>query len=121
MKRSCIGHLACSYLYFLLPPVYMAIRLLYSFIRPGIGELLDALNSQSCRSKVLLTSRLTPQGMGSYPATFMHSYQVAGLDSAEGIELFRKQGVGINVASEAVLSLAVAQCGGHALALTLLA
>lgn len=88
--------------------------------RAGVGEWLDALNSQPCRCRVLLTSRLWPQGTREYPPTYMQEYHSRGLEIAEGIELLHKQGVGLD-ASEAELRMAVERCAGHAFALTLLA
>ncbi len=84
----------------------------------GVGEWLDALNSQPCRCRVLLTSRLWPQGTREYPPTYMQEYHSRGMEIAEGIELLRKQEV---VATEAELRMAVEHCTGHAFALTLLA
>ena len=86
--------------------------------RVGVGEWLDALNSQPCRCRVLLTSRLDPQGTREYPPTYLQTYPVEGLEEAEGIELLRKQGV---TGTETELRTAVARCAGHAYALTLLA
>ncbi len=86
----------------------------------GVGEWLDALNSQPCRCRVLLTSRLWPQGTREYPPTYMQEYHVKGMEIAEGIELLRRQGVGSG-ATEAELRTAVEHCSGHAFALALLA
>ncbi len=86
--------------------------------RPGVGELIDAFNSQPCRCRVLLTSRLWPSGTREYPPACMQEYAVKGLESAEGIELLRKQGV---AGAEDELRSAVNRCDGHALSLTLLA
>ena len=86
----------------------------------GVGEWLDALNSQPCRCRVLLTSRLWPQGTREYPPTYMQEYHVKGMEIAEGIELLRRQGVGSG-ATEAELRTAIERCSGHAFALTLLA
>jgi tetratricopeptide (TPR) repeat protein len=89
--------------------------------RPGVGEWLDALNSQPCRCRVLLTSRILPQGTREYPPSHMQEYCVKGLDNAEGVELLRKQGVELAQATDAELSYAVILSQGHALALILLA
>ena len=89
--------------------------------RPGVGEWLDALNSQPCPCKILLTSRPWPRGTRGHPATYVHEHAVAGLEDAEGVELLRKQGVLIGQATDAQLQKAVARCDGHAFALTLLA
>ncbi len=86
--------------------------------RPGVGELIDAFNSQPCRCRVLLTSRLWPTGTREYPPACMQEYAVKGLESAEGIELLRKQGV---AGTDDELRSAVNRCDGHALSLTLLA
>ena len=86
--------------------------------RPGVGELIDAFNSQPCRCRVLLTSRLWPSGTREFPPSCMQEYAVKGLESAEGIELLRKQGV---AGTEDELRSAVSRCDGHALSLTLFA
>ncbi len=86
--------------------------------RPGIGEWLDVINSQKCTCRILLTSRLLPQGTRKYPLTYMQAYHVAGLTEAEGAELLQKQGV---KATEVELNAAVTHCAGHAFSLTLLA
>jgi tetratricopeptide (TPR) repeat protein/transcriptional regulator with XRE-family HTH domain len=89
--------------------------------RPGVSEWLDALNSQPCVCRILLTSRIWPKGKREYPPTYMQEYVVDGLSVTEGVELLRKQGVGIKQATDAQLRKAVTHCDGHALALTLLA
>jgi hypothetical protein len=86
--------------------------------RVGVSEWIDALNSQSCRCQVLLTSRPDPQGTREYPPTHLQTYHVEGLEEAEGIELLRKQDV---TGTETDLRTAVIRCDGHAYALTLLA
>lgn len=86
--------------------------------RLGVGEWLDAINSQPCACRVLLTSRPWPQGTRNEPPTCMQEYLVGGLEETEGVELLRKQGV---KGSEAELRDAVQRCAGHALSLTLLA
>lgn len=86
--------------------------------RPGIGEWLDALNSQPCACRVLLTSRPDPQGTHKYPQTYLRIYHVEGLNEAEGIELLHKWSV---QGSEAEMCMAIQRCKGHALSLTLLA
>ncbi len=86
--------------------------------RPGIGEWLDAINSQQCTCRILLTSRLWPQGTHKYPPTYMQEYFVKGLEVAEGIELLRKLNID---AADADLRTVVQHCQGHAFALTLLA
>jgi tetratricopeptide (TPR) repeat protein len=86
--------------------------------RPGVGEWIDAMNSQPCKCRMLLTTRLWPQGTREYPPTHMQEYFVKGLEVHEGIELLRKLGV---EADEQALRNAVERCNGHAFALTLLA
>jgi tetratricopeptide (TPR) repeat protein len=86
--------------------------------RPGVGEWLDAINSQPCACKILLTSRPWPQGTREYPPTYMQEYIVKGLELAEGIDLLRKLHI---EGSDAELQRAVEHCEGHAFSLTLLA
>ncbi len=86
--------------------------------RPGVGEWLDAINSQPCTCRILLTSRPWPQGTREYPPTCMQEYFVQGLETSEGIELLRKLRI---EASETDLRTVVERCQGHAFALTLLA
>lgn len=86
--------------------------------RPGVGEWLDALNSQPCRSRILMTTRPWPLGTREYPPTCMQKYLVVGLATEEGVDLLRKLGV---VADDQALRNLVERCGGHAFALTLLA
>jgi tetratricopeptide (TPR) repeat protein len=86
--------------------------------RPGVAEWLDAINSQQCTCRILLTSRLWPQGTHEYPPTYMQEYVVKGLEITEGIELLRK--LGIN-AADSDLRTVVEHCQGHAFSLTLLA
>src|SRR5258706_13130314 len=85
--------------------------------RPGVGEWLDAINSQPCTCRILLTSRPWPQGTREYPPTCMQEYFVQGLETSEGIELLRKLRI---EASETDLRTVVERCQGHAFALTLL-
>jgi tetratricopeptide (TPR) repeat protein len=86
--------------------------------RPGVGEWLDAINSQPCACKMLLTSRPWPLGTREYPSTYMQEYIVKGLGAAEGADLLRKLHID---ATDAELQRAVEQCQGHAFSLTLLA
>lgn len=86
--------------------------------RPGVGEWLDAINSQPCSSKILLTSRLWPLGTREYPPTYMQEYLVMGLETEEGIDLLRKLRV---EGSNDQLRAVVEHCQGHAFSLTLLA
>lgn len=86
--------------------------------RPGVGEWLDALNSQPCRSRLLMTTRPWPLGTREYPPTCMQEYTVRRLEPEEGVDLLRK--LGIEAESKALHTI-VERCGGHAFALTLLA
>lgn len=86
--------------------------------RPGVGEWLDAINSQQCTCRILLTSRSWPQGTHEFPPTYMQEYFVKGLEIAEGIDLLRKLRI---EGAETDLRTAVEHCQGHAFALTLLA
>jgi tetratricopeptide (TPR) repeat protein len=86
--------------------------------RPGVGEWLDALNSQPLRSRILMTTRPWPLGSREYPPTCMHEYTVRGLELDEGVELLHKFGV---EADDEALRSVVRRAGGHAFALTLLA
>ncbi|HYT44868.1 MAG TPA: TIR domain-containing protein, partial [Methylomirabilota bacterium] len=85
--------------------------------RPGIDEWLDALNSQPCRCRILLTSRPTPQGVHNYPPTYMHEYVVEGMNIAEGAELLYKQGIQDGQATYTERISAATRCDGHAFSL----
>jgi tetratricopeptide (TPR) repeat protein len=89
--------------------------------RPGIGELLDLLNSQPSSCRLLLTSRPWPQGTHEFPPIYMQEYAVQGLSTAEGLTLLRKQGIELTQGTDGELRQAVVLCEGHALSLTLLA
>jgi tetratricopeptide (TPR) repeat protein len=84
--------------------------------RPGVGEWLDALNSQPCHSRLLMTTRPWPLGTREYPPTCMQEYSVKGLNQSEGIDFLRKSGI---EGDDQSLSIVVERCGGHAFALTL--
>src|SRR5260221_7205691 len=86
--------------------------------RPGVGEWLDALNSQLCRCRFLVTSRPRPRGTHEYPPIFVQEYRVEGLSIAEGMSLLRQQGV---KETDTAIQMAVKRCNGHAYALILLA
>ena len=86
--------------------------------RPGVGEWLDAINSQPCACRILMTSRPWPLGTHEHPPTYMHEYAVQGLDVAEGTDLLRKMHI---EASDDELRAVVERCQGHVYALTLLA
>jgi len=80
--------------------------------QPGVGELIDALNSRpwhsSCR--LLLTSRPFPKGTREAPPTCLHNAAIDGLTQQEGLALLRSRGI---QASEAELRTAVTFCAGH--------
>src|SRR5260370_38072079 len=40
--------------------------------RPGVGEWIDAMNSQPCKCGILLTTRLQPQRTREYAPTSLH-------------------------------------------------
>ncbi len=86
--------------------------------RSGVGEWLDAINSQPCSSRLLLTSRPLPRGTQKHALIYLQECPIKGLEVAEGIELLRKQGI---EGSELELRTAVERCAGHAYALRLLA
>src|SRR6266516_2774557 len=86
--------------------------------RPGVGEWLDAINSQQFACRILLTSRPWPQVTHEFPPTYMQEYFVRGLEIDEGIELLRKLRI---EGAETDLRTVVEHCQGHAFALTLLA
>jgi tetratricopeptide (TPR) repeat protein len=86
--------------------------------RPGVGEWLDALNSQPLRSRILMTTRPWPLGSRAYPATCMQEYTVRGLNVSEGVDLLHKFGI---EGEDEALRTVVKRTGGHAFALTLLA
>jgi tetratricopeptide (TPR) repeat protein len=86
--------------------------------RSGVGEWLDAINSQPCSSRLLLTSRPLPRGTQKHALIYLQECPIKGLEVAEGIELLRKQGI---EGSELELRTAVERCDGHAYALRLLA
>lgn len=86
--------------------------------RPGVGEWLDAINSQNCKCRIVLTSRPFPRGTREAPQACMQEYSVERLEDAEGVELLRKQGV---QGTDRELHTAVERCKGHAFSLTLLA
>lgn len=85
-------------------------------VDPAIRIWLAAINSEKCKCRILLTSRNFPQQI--QPLTFIQEYSVRGLEINEGIELLRKLGV---QGTDEALYKAVQYCGGHGLALTLLA
>lgn len=86
--------------------------------KPGVGEWLDALNSQPCRCRILLTSRPRPRSEREYPPSALREYPVEGLLLEEGGELLRKQGVR---GMDDELQVVVQRCDGHAYALVLFA
>lgn len=84
----------------------------------GVGEFLDALNSQSCACRVLLTSRPHPRGTRADDPAALSIYGVGGLDEQEGAAYLRSfDGV---EATDADLYEATRRCKGHALSLNLI-
>ena len=84
---------------------------------PGFSEWLDALNSEICACRLLLTSRIWPQGTRTYRSISLQEYTVGGLQTSEGVELLQKEGV---AGSDQVLHTAVERCSGHVFSLILL-
>ncbi len=85
--------------------------------KAGVAEWLDMINSQLCRCRLLLTSRIWPQGAQIYRPVCMQELAVVGLQRDEGIALLRQWGM---QDSDADLALAVECCRGLPLALVLL-
>ncbi len=81
-------------------------------LKPGISEWLDAINSEKCASRVLITSSLWPKGTQEYPRVYMQEYNVKNLETNEGITLLQNQG-GIS-ADQQLLEVCVNRCGSHA-------
>ena len=88
-------------------------------LTPETGELLDALNSRSCPSRILLTSRPKPKGIRMTTYDSLCLYPVSDLTIAEGQALLKSRGV--ITATENELRIAVERCNGHSLSLCLLA
>jgi len=82
--------------------------------RPGIGEWIDAMNSQPCRCRLLITSRRWPVGIRDYPPVYMREYCVEKLTVIEGKELLRRLGI---QATDAELGQVIEYCEGHPYAL----
>ena len=60
--------------------------------RPGVGEWLDAILSEPCACRILLTSRSWPQGPRMYSSTDRNHYKIEGLDDIEANQLLLAQG-----------------------------
>ena len=88
-------------------------------LTPETGELLDALNSRSGSSRILLTSRPKPRGIRMTTYDSLCLYPVSDLTIAEGQALLKSRGV--TTATEKELTEAVQRCNGHSFALCLLA
>ncbi len=115
--------------------------------RPGVDELLDALNRQvfeNDHSRLVLTCSSMPLEIDEHPLIHVQEYHVNGLNSAESLVFLGKQGVKIRAEetewegpeekedydetetiqvkpTEAELERLIAHYHGNALALTLLA
>ena len=87
-------------------------------LTPETGELIDALNSRSCPSRILLTSRPRPKGTRGTVSGNLYVYPVNGLTIPEGQALLVQRGV---KGTEEDLQNAVKRCKGHGYALDLLA
>jgi tetratricopeptide (TPR) repeat protein len=85
----------------------------------GIAKLLDVLNNQPLQSRcrILLTSRLRPQGIQLTSLIYLQEYHVEGLSMQESTNLLQKGGV---EATETELYQVANICEGHTLSLTLL-
>ncbi len=83
----------------------------------GVGEWLDRVNGQASSCRLLLTSRVWPQGARTYRPICMQEIRVDGLHRDEGIALLCQWGM---QDSDADLALAVERCNGLPQALVLL-
>lgn len=83
----------------------------------AMGAWLDALNGHACPSRILITSRLWPQGVHMHKHMCMQKIQLDGLEREEGIALLRLWGI---QGSNHDLQRAIERCKGHPLALVLL-
>ncbi len=81
----------------------------------GIGEWLDMINTQPCKSHMLFTSRLYPRGNKKPYQERIREYAIKGLDTAEGMKLLDISLRDQEIKKEADFSLrrAVERCGGH--------
>ncbi len=88
----------------------------------GVGEWLDAIISQPCKCRIILTSRYRPYGPRGYNPAGMNEYCIEGLDDAEAKQLLLSRG-GNKVArpQPSELDKALTWCNNHPLALALLA
>ncbi len=84
----------------------------------GVEEWLQVLSKQSCRCRILLTSRVWPAHIQDNLGSYMREYPTRGLEMAEGIALL--QSWHIRETSDALETI-VRRWNGHPLALTLLA
>ena len=62
-------------------------------LTPETGELIDALNSRACPSRILLTSRPRPKGMRGTVSGNLYVYPIDGLTVPEGQALLVQRGV----------------------------
>ncbi len=83
----------------------------------GVDEWIDSINSQAGSCRLLLTSRIWPQGARIYRPVCMQEIRVRGLQKDEGTILLRQWGMQDN---DADLALAVERCKGLPQALVLL-
>ncbi len=87
-------------------------------LTPETGELIDALNSRTCPSRLLLTSRPRLKGTRGNVSGNLYIYPIDGLTIPEGQALLIQRGV---KGTEEDLQIAVKRCNGHGYALDLLA
>lgn len=83
----------------------------------AVREWLDMLNGHACSSRLLITSRLYPQGTRVYRQMYMQARGLQGLTKEDGIALLHLWRFQEKVDD---LARAVELCSGHPLALVLL-
>jgi tetratricopeptide (TPR) repeat protein/transcriptional regulator with XRE-family HTH domain len=84
----------------------------------GFKEWLEAINNESCDCRILLTARFWPLHNHLHRSICLQEHGLKGLEDSEGIALLHNEGIS---APENTLRRAVERCGGHPLALFLLA
>ncbi len=90
--------------------------------RPGMGEWLDAILTQHCGCRFLLTSRLWPRGPHGYDIANENEYSIEKLSDDEAKQLLRRQSDNrVSQAKPEELDRILVYCDNHPLALTLVA
>lgn len=84
---------------------------------PGLGELLELLDSRLSASRLLCTSRIYPHGKSQHLEAYVQRVTLTGLTRAEGLQLLR---LGKSGETDEALAAAVNWYQGHPLALILL-